>query len=394
MPAVALAALAACGSPATTTIELETRAGWTGSAEALVHHSDGSLASRAPITGSSLDVAVDDGDTVTVALHDGPRTTLLSYMQLAQGDHVHAVAAPSGPALRSVDVHLPTVEGADAWIVSAPGSTAYGDAGTSNTISIDLPAGVTSSPILAVPTSNGNPAPVLYGAPSAAIGTDGITVTDVVDSKPMTIVPTGVPDGAQPFVGAIVQVGHDELTLMSDQDIVQAPTHFGDALVAEATLDSAAELVGAESVSSGTPPDQVSLDLSAPAVPHFTNATIKGTKVSWTATGGGDYDITYAGLGAGDFMWMVAVPPGTSSFTLPSMPSDLAAPSTYQDTFLIGEALSDAGGYHDLIGLHDAVEPGATFQFRGVPIATPSAVSPRLDRGKLELRAGLPALRR
>src|SRR5215471_12435885 len=93
--AVPALAVAACKSPADPDahVVIEVEPGWTGTAEVMVHTHAGTLVSRAPLTGNQ-DVAITEGDTVSVALHDGTTVAVDSDLDVSQGDTLLFLEGP------------------------------------------------------------------------------------------------------------------------------------------------------------------------------------------------------------------------------------------------------------------------------------------------------------
>lgn len=400
MPAVAVTLVAACGgsSTGTASVQLDPRGGWSGSAEVLVHHGDGTMVSRAPLT-TSADVAVTSGDTVTVAFHDAGQLRLASVTQIEPGDTIHEIAAPMGPGDQrtTVDVHVPTVAGATQWSIASPRSISYGDAG--GTFSIDVPDGTTSLPVLAVATS-ANDVLGMYGDRAAMITPGSPPSIDLHTSVawgPASVHLTG--GSASAYLASEVLIGDDSLLVLPPKGAtsVPVPSAFGDGTAIAAGDDVAkGSVVSVGTVLSGPPSGAVELDLGAPALPTFTNGVVAADHLSWDVAGGGDYDLitAYLQVTSTTYAWSLDAPPGTASITLPKLPADLAAPKAFDSVGLIVDERSDVDGYAAAIHASYAPTVGSRWQYRGTTIQAPPSVAATADRGKLDPRAVLAALRR
>lgn len=401
VPALALAALTACGSLATTArIDLDLRPGWNGTVEVLVHRPDGSLVSRALLNGS-VDLPIDDGDSVTIAMTvHAEGATLLSdlatYTSVARGDTIHVVAVPN-VKLEPVPLQLPAVPGITAWSVSTPLSQAWLSGSDSN-FTIDVPSEATSTPILAVALS-GTDSLGEYGAPSASIGTGGIAVTDVVATSPTTVTITGNSGTKSPTVGGAVYLGNDyvdSVSVYTGGDVLPMPIDFGPLTEVAASSDSSAGSVSVGQVFSGAPPAAVSLDVSGATLPVVSNGQLTASSASWKESSGGGNDITYVSLEHYDnssgsiYWWNVAVPPGTTQIALPALPADLASPAPYESSWVMSVDEASVDGYHEFIGSADAPVAGARWQYRsswlvppptgGAAARAPSHLSRSLER--------------
>lgn len=403
VPAVAATLVAACGgsSTGTASVQLDPRGGWSGSAEVLVHHADGTMVSRAPIT-TRADVAVTSGDTITVAFHDAGQLRLASVTQIEPGDTMNEIAAPIGASDQrtSVDVHVPTVAGATQWSIATPQAIAFGDAG--GTFSLDVPAGSTSVPILAIATSANDvlgmygdrAAPITPGSPPSP---PSIDLHTTVAWGPASVHVTG--GSASAFLASEALLGEDTLLLIPPKGAttVPVPMAFGDGTAITASDDAAKGIVVSVGAIVAAPPSTaVELDLGTPALPTFTNGVVAADHLSWDTAGGGDYDLltAYLRVSSTQYAWSLDAPPGTASITLPKLPADLASPAAFDSVGLVAYERSDVDGFAAAIHASFAPTVGSRWQYRGTTIQAPASVAATADRGKLDARDVLAALRR
>jgi hypothetical protein len=392
LPFIPAAALAACGSPTTASVQLDPHDGWQGTAEVLVHKPDGTMASRTPIT-KDLDVALDDGDTVTIALHDAGKTLLWSSAGVQRGDAIELPIGPLGDGQWvSTTVNLPSVSGATSWELATPNSSASGDVSPSFTI--DIPAGKTSVPIIGTAESASG-ALAMYGEKNAAIDPAGpsVTLADTIPWQAITVTAQNAPAGVNAFVGGDVVLGSDQLGLASIGTSVAVPTSFGDyvALMAGAFAQPEFDLAG--SAYSAAPSGAVSFDLSLPELPKISAPTLANGKATWTLTGGGSYTMVGLSLQSStnnNFSWSIETPPGTASLTLPQLPSDLAAPAL-DEVSVAALSRSDLGSYADVLHVTAPPPAGSHWSERLVSAAPAGATAPRAH-GVLRGLAALPVV--
>jgi hypothetical protein len=341
LPSLAFAALAAvvpaCGpgtNPGTATVELELPPQWDGSAEVLVHHADGAQVSRAAISKPSTEVAIADGDTVTVAIHHAGATELRSFTAVGVGDVIRLPTEKFWRSTAPVAVHLPTTPGTDWW-----GSTPSSDARSqSPTLSMDVAAGRTSVPIvvaaLAQEPGKGTVVAQMYGDKAASITATGIDLHQTVPWKMAPIHTEHAPAGAAVFMAALINVGRDSIPVqIVGLGGVPVPTGFGDTVSLAALTTSPTDDFFAAATSADVPDATVTLDLAVPAVPAISNIAVDlgHHRATWTATGGGDYDaVTFAfspSAPADGLHWVISAPAGETGVTLPTLPADLTPPA-------------------------------------------------------------------
>jgi hypothetical protein len=394
------ALLIACGSsgPATVHVALDAKPGWNGTAELLVSGADGTIASRAPLT-AAADVTVDPGGAVTVALRRPNDLYLMTATSLASGDHLTAHAFPdiADEHLQTTSLTLPTVSGADEWVVAAPGSLTLGNPPG---LTIDLDPALTRTPILAR-ASSGPDTLALYGGRQVAIDTTAHAIDLTTSSLAFTSTAlhvTGAPASGASYA-ADLYVGTDDVPMILPDAaaVLPVPTGFADHTLVSAVSDDTTTHVQTYVGSMyGTVPSSVSLDLAAPALPALSNIAYKDGTVSWHADGGGDYDLIAATLRAGSgYEHQIAAPPGATSVALPKLPADLAPPSAFDSGSIQVVERSDLDGYDAALDPASPLADGAQFAERFVPVPFASAsVAARPVRRKLDARAPFAALGR
>jgi hypothetical protein len=397
LPCLPAAALAACGSSSTASVQLDPNEGWSGTAEVFVHRPDGSMVSRAPIT-TTADVAVADGDTISVAFHDAGKIAMTSVMGVSAGDVIELQAYPlSDFTFVTTTVDLPAVAGATMWELSTPNSySSTNDTTTPPTI--DVLSGKTSVPILAAAESASGVLS-LFGSTSAPIDPTGptISLTGTVAWQPVTVAATHVPTGLTAYLGGQIPFGNEGgLTLPIVGDTVAAPAGFGDRLELLAVVVGQADITSASATFGSAPSGPVSLDVSVPDLPQIGAPTLAPDHASWTLTGGGAYDSISAFLSSSTndrFHWGLAAPPGTATLVLPQLPADLGAPA-FDRLSVAAYERSDVDGYHDALHASLTFAPGAHDEERSVETSAAAASAAPRDRGKLGVRVPLPALGR
>ncbi|HTJ44421.1 MAG TPA: hypothetical protein VL463_20095 [Kofleriaceae bacterium] len=388
---------AACGggtgvSDGTATVQLDPRGGWSGSAEVLVHHADGSMVSRAPIT-TTAKVAVESGDTVTVAFHDGTGLRLASSSGIEPGDSIHWIAAPMSTANRvEVAVHVPTVAGATQWIASTPGSLSIG---SGSGLSVDVDPGTTSIPVLAVASANDDTLG-MYGDRAAPIANSAVELNKSVAWQPTTI-------SAAHATGEVSKqldlwIGDDDVLVpaLGTGTTIAIPTDFADRVGVVVGTSTKSSFTGVGSVTAGHPGAQVAVDLALPDLPTFSQGAVAADHVSWNLDGGGDYDVISVNMSASaaSYEWTIDAPPGSASVVLPKLPADLASAKPYDSVWLDAFERSDLAGYSALIDAHTAPAAGSHWEYRAAAIVTATSVAAPADHGKLDPRALLAHLRR
>jgi hypothetical protein len=372
LPLVPAAALAACGSPTTASVTLDPADGWSGTAEVLVHKPDGTMASRAPITTSS-DVAVDDGDTVTVVLHDAGNLALFSSTQVQRGDVIELPIGPLGTAQDvATTVTMPPVTGATKYEVDTPSSNASGN---SPTLSVDLPPGMKSTSILGAAESD-TAVLAMYGSTSAGIDPSGpsILLADTIPFTSVVVTAQNAPTGAFSFAGGNVVLGKDQLPLPSINGTISVPTGFGDGVDLLAVAFGQTELDITGKSYAAAPTGAVTLDLAMPELPQISAPAIASNTASWTLAGGTGYQMIGVDVGVSsnsNFRWSLQAPAATTSLTLPQLPSDLGAPTAFDSLAVVAVSRSDVGSYAD--ALHVTSLPSAGGHFSERIVTTPSS---------------------
>ncbi|HUJ58894.1 MAG TPA: hypothetical protein VLX92_10390 [Kofleriaceae bacterium] len=383
-----LLACAACPGPSSdhATVVLHPQPTWSGTAEVLVHHADGSLVSRAPIT-DKLSVAIHDGDSVTIALHDGSLVELDTRLAVAPGDEIDAPAGPLSLELGSASVTLPEVAGATGWIVTTPQSAAETTA--LDQVDVQFPAGRSSIPVLGA-AADATDTLALYGERSVPVAGSAPTIalTDALAWQPLTVTTTGIAE----VVAGDVFVGSDDLAVyapgLTTGDL-PIPTSFGDqvGVVAEAEASDSISSAGVMLASRTT--TTVTLDLTTPDLPTASALAVTSSGASWQLTGGGSYAALAVSLSSSTSTstpaWGFVAPPGTTSLALPQLPADLAAGPFDSLTVAIA-ARSDIADYHDALAAFGPPADGTTWQEREV-VSQPA--SARLRPGALVPSAAL-----
>jgi hypothetical protein len=398
LPSASIAILAACGSPGDAHVQLHPVDGFAGPAALLVHHADGTLASRATIS-DALDVAIDDGDSITIVLHDAGGTFVDTRTQLHGGDEIDASAFPlTSGAFVDATVTMPALANATTWFASGP--QAFAESG-SDSFTMSVPAGRASVPVFGA-ASDATHALALYGTQDATIdpSAPAIDLSQPLDFATTTVTITGAPAGASIGTGADLSLGDDDLWVLSDAapGTIELPTSFADRIdVSGAASGPSSSFAGA--VFAHAAPATISLDLSVSALPQLSAPAVTANHVSWTATGGGRYDTitAYASSSATPvgqtFEWRFVAPPGTTSIALPTMPSDVAVP-TLDTLDVMAYERSDLDGYGAFNAATGDAPAGASWQERTISIQPSSGVATRASRGKLDPRAVLDAHRR
>jgi hypothetical protein len=388
--------LAACGgsSGPTASVTIDPMYGWSGTAEVLVHRPDATMVSRTPIT-SSVDVALDDGDTVTVAFMDGGYTDAISVLGVSPGDAIVIPVAPRTQPVVTKAVNLPTVTGATTWVISTPVGPKQGPYGASATI--DLPTARATVPILVRIDNNGE---VLdfAGDPAEPVSGPIDLGNKELSWQAVTIGATGVPAGSEVLEASLVLVGADAIwvdEMLPPGVPSQIPTGFGDAVELYASGPSGDGSVDVGSVIAGALPDHVTYDLTAPLVPQASAFVIAPEGISWILDGGGSYDAIDARLSSSmgvKFTWELVAPPSTTSIPLPQLPTDYP-PHSFDTLSLHAYQRSDFSSYKDAFRFSTPLAAGTTFQQRNAGVGPPPSAATAGVRGKVTLRAGLPAHR-
>jgi hypothetical protein len=377
-----LAAVAACSSSTTATVQLDAQPGWNGSASVLVHTPAGKLVSRTPIT-SSLAVDVSDGDTVTVVLQTDGQTTLLSSLDVQRGDLIELPVANPGTQL--VTVNVPRVTGAATWGVAVPDDAILGP-GDGTLLSVAVPTGAASTPLIAT-ASNETSTLAMYAETSAPISgaLPSVTLHDSVSFRPVTVTAINPPADAGSNVEVFGDVYLDDqvLGLFALGSDVPMPTSFGDRVDATArafhprnsgsSVSDHGSLVG--TVFATAPSGPISLDLSLPDLPQVSALAVTASGASWTLTGGGHYDEIEVILTPSTTLytgWIFVAPPGTTSITLPSLPADLAPP-TFDEVSVTTTEASSVDGYAAALHQPATYPAGTTFEQRGVTLLLTSS---------------------
>jgi hypothetical protein len=387
LPAVALASTiiaAGCGNPpgkpGTATVKVDFPSRWDGTAEVLVHRPDGTQVSRAALGSPSTDLAIEDGDTVTVALGRNGGSELRSFTGVEAGDTIRVRSVILSSITDPVDVRLPATVGANHWAVWSPSSAGKGtDAPMAR---IDVPAGRTSLPILATAYANGA-AIAMYADKAAAITANGIDLQPSVSFRTIEVRGEHAPAGATVFGSAGIVFGQDLVPLLHDANApgITLPVALGDAVQVTAITMPVNELFLATATSKDATGAVVTLDLSVASLPAISGfqADAAGHSLTWTAAGGGDYDATMISIQPKDTkkgpMWSIIVPPGETGVTLPSLPADLAPPPATAYTVATSEN-SAITSYHDFLAEPTpAPTAGSAGQERMLVILPPSATS-------------------
>ncbi len=379
LPCHLAAVLTACGSMSSSSgahIVIDKSVGWSGTAEVLVHAPDGSLTWRAAVN-NSADVSIDDGDTVSVALHDANKVKVVSAMGVVQGDALEVPAYPLATSYVATTVNLPAVSGAAQWEAATPSSWALDPA---LPISVQVPADDATVPIVAAAESFDSVLAV-YGATDAPIDANqSITFTSQLAWEPVTV--TMQNPGAYTEVAGSLDIEDGSLTLPALGNTVAVPTSFGVAMdVGAVSFSSSMTEQDLAGQTFGDPPTgSVTVDLSLPDLPAIGAATVANGQASWTATGGGTYDLISLELGTGAasaFSWTLRAAPGTTSVVLPQLPSDLGAPATFAQTSVTASERSDVDGYDDALRAMPLPQPGARWEMRTVSNTAPTSAAPR-----------------
>jgi len=368
------AALVACGST-TATIDVDARPDFAGTLEALVHRPDGTQVSRVPIAGASLELPIEDGDTVTVVVHDGVWLAMRSYTGVDRGDTLTAVTWSSAE-LHSVPLVLPDEPRADGWEVNTP----YGWLEPDSNYMIDVPVGATTTPIIAV-GSSGVDVVGVYGSRAAPITSSGVAISENIAWKPTTVAISGVTEDDTAFAYGALAIGEDYLSIPSYDNVVPVPTTLADTIEvgALAYVIATRTLLRSSAISRAAPADNLAFDLSVPALPVVTDVQITSSTARWTATGGGDFDVVDVLLSGETYDWHIAASGGTTEIRMPTMPTDLAPPGAMTSRVRV-EDLSDYDGYHAFIGYtgpRDDVERRLFRSVRADQTSMLAATSPR-----------------
>nr|HEX4318828.1 hypothetical protein [Kofleriaceae bacterium] len=376
--------VAACGgsssSSTTANVQIDPLPGFTGSAEVLVHSPAGALVSRATIT-SSLDVAIDDGDTVTIAVRANGRTTLVSALDVQRGDSIALpVDSEGSDEFTTLAVTVPQVSGVTQWNVGTPNS----DSSTSDPtmVTIDVLTGTTTTPIIGTALGSAG-ALAMFAESSAAITggeAPGVTLQDAVDFRAVPVLATNPPADVAAdsvFTAGAVDLGAGSLVLAQVGSDVIAPTSFGDRLELVAFAFGSADLVEAATAVEGAPTSSVSIDLSVPDLPQLAQPAIAATGPSWTLTGGGDYtgltiELSSSTAPDDDYVWGFSAPPGTTSIALPQLPADLAAPSSLDILHVAATAMSGVD-YADSLHASQQLTTGETYETHAISLDPPQS---------------------
>jgi hypothetical protein len=373
LPLVPAAALAACGSPTSASVTLDPQGGWSGTAEVLVSSPTGTMTSRAPIT-TSADVAVNNGDTVTIVLHDAGKIALFSMTGVQQGDVIEQPIGPLGTAQDvATAVKMLPVSGATRYEVDTPTSSASSDSNTS--LSIDLPPGTKSTSIVGFAESD-TAVLAMYASTSAGIDPSGpsVMVSDTVPFTPVAVTAQNAPAGGLSFVAGNVVIDTDSIPLASVGGSVAVPTGFGSSVSLIAASFGSTELDVTGASYDKAPSGPVSFDLAMPELPTIASPAITTGTASWTLTGGSGYALIGLDVGSSkdtNFQWSLEAPSGTASVLLPQLPADLNAPTTFDELSVAAVLRSDLGSYAD--ALHVTTPPPAGTHFSTRMVSTPSS---------------------
>jgi hypothetical protein len=389
--------LAACSGSSTDRahVKIDPRYGWAGTAEVLVNKPDGALVSHTPFT-ASVDVAIDDGDTVTVAFMDATKTStdLVSMLGVSPGDAIELDVRSGAPATINKRVNLPLFN-ASTWVVRTPISNSTGT--QDDVATIDLPASDATVPILA--TIDGGVGALAFAGDPAELVSGLIDLGNKeLTPQAVTIDATSVPSGSQLHAAGMMLVGHDKIGLdtISASAPSMIPLGFGDAVELFAEADDSASRTGAAagSVIAGTPPASLTYDLTLPLVPALASPTIAADHIGWQLQGGGSYSAVDAFVYASTqttFTWLFTAPPGTESIPYPILPSSYAPPA-FDTIDVDAYQRSDFSSYEDAMR-SQPLAAGTTFQERTASFGPTAGAAGGGVHGKLPLRAGLPALR-
>jgi hypothetical protein len=372
-----LATLTACGS-STATVKLEPQPGWDGSATVLVHTPSGTLVSQAPIT-SSLSVNVTNGDTVTVAVQSGGITELASSFDVQSGDVINAPVSNLGSsATQMVAVTLPQVTNAGEWEVAAPDNSTDG----SGTVNLELLTGTTSTPIIGTAFDSSGTPLAMYGETSAPISNGMVTLQTSVSFQNVAVSFTNAPAdaGSDVSAGGNVYVAGQQLSLSSLGSNVIAPMGFGDGIELSAFAEgSNNDEVAAGTVYANAPTSAVTIDLSASDLPQLSALTVSTTGAAWALTGGATYDAIEAEFTSStndNVQWTVTAPPGTTSITLPALPTALAVPAFDTVDLLVLQA-STLDGYAAALHAPTTLPVGTTIELRELSLEPASSARTR-----------------
>ena len=356
-----LTAFAACTGTGghTAHVVLQALPSWTGTAEVMVHAPAGSLVSRAALTGDT-DVAITEGDTVSVVLHDGSNIAVTSDLDVSEGDTVHFLAeALSSSTTANVSVSVPGVSGATGWYVSGLDARAVASATTP--VQIAVPAGMTATPVIAEAYDDSGPLAV-YGSASAPIASFAIDLSASVPFQATTITPINGASDAGAFASTFV--GYDWLGLEPQAGIYAVPKALGDKVELGASDGTDSIRVAAATFDPADVPASYSPDLSLKALPSVAPIAISGTTLTWTDDAGTAYDAAQGGLNsstAPGFVWIFSARPGSGSATMPELPADLGAPATFDSAWAQAYDRSTIDGYDALIATDGVTKPGDTW---------------------------------
>jgi hypothetical protein len=360
-----LIALGACTTPSPTTkahVALEVQPGWTGTTELMVHTAAGALVSRAPIT-ANQDVAIEDGDTVSVVLHDGGNVVAESDLDVSQGDTLLFVVGPLGaPGTNAnITVNLPSVPNLHDWEVSGPDARSIDK--TTAPVQITVPASATSVPVIAeAVTTIGTRA--VYASASAPIASFAINLSTPADYQVSRIVPVHMQTGA---VGpwAAVFVGVDWLDVAGTLDGYAVPTAIGDKVELAASESPDATHVAAGSFAPGSAPALFQPDLAFTDMPPVTPMAVSGTTITWGDDAGTGYDVIEGfayDSATPAFTWEFDARPGSGKAAMPAFPADLGAPASFDSKSISAYDRSSIAGYDAALATDGASKPGETWR--------------------------------
>jgi len=391
VPILAIGATACGGSGSTTTqIHFDASTGWTGTAEVLVHTPAGDLVSRGPLAAGDSDLALDDGDTVTVAISDGTSHRLQTAFGVQRGDVIYARAVPPWPdGYHKVTIQVPAVANVDAYLTDHPDGASYDHDAPS---AIVLP-GRTSVPVMVAALDASHQVLAVFGDAAAPISGDTIDLSAKapLDLSNVDLAITGAPAGGTITTAASFWTGSDQVsvpTYAASDTTLGVPDGLGDVRsISVFADDGATSGVAKIQATSGSFPAQLAVDLGQVAVPALSAGAYDGTRVTWTI-GTGDFDGYFGGLGYPDqSSWVLMAPAGAADMTLPAIPAELL-PTAAPDSGYLYAFAYDGDDYHGYLAGPVAPGDGDTWQARATKIAiagapaAPAAISrARLERG-------------
>ena len=393
VPLLAIGATACGTDPTSATVHLDARGGWNGTAEVLVHTAAGDLVSRGPLAGDT-DVAVDDGDMVTIAITTGTARQLETVFGVQRGDTIYARATPPWPdGYQDVQVHVPTVASAAGWFLAYSDGSSYDSGAGDPTIQV-LP-GTTSTPILAGALDANQATLAIYGAADAPISGDAIDLSGQapLDLSTGHVTVTGAPAGAMVQTGTEVWVGDQALSVpvLAADGSVSAPRGVGDRTTVEVSATTATEGLSVLETVADVDGASLDVDLSAIAAPTLGSPTFDGSTLTWTPSGGGTFAGYFASLDYADGTSWVMFAPADAGGTLtpPALPANLAPTGAPQSGWLAAHTYAGIVGGPHAPGIGDRSEVrSADVTIQGATAAPPAIRQARIGRALRSFVAG------